>query len=69
VGERDGIFPYPTRVKLDAYALVNLAASYDITRNIQFFLRVDNLFDRVYEEIKGYGTARRSLYGGLRATL
>lgn len=69
VGERDGIFPYPTRVKLDAYTLVNLAVSYDISRNIQFFLRVDNLFDRVYEEIKGYGTARRSFYGGLRVTL
>jgi outer membrane cobalamin receptor len=30
---------------------------------------MDNLFDRIYEEIKGFGTARRSLYGGFRVTL
>ena len=69
VGDRDGIFPYPLRIKLDSYTLINLAVSYDITQNFQFFLRMDNLSDRIFEEIKGYGTARRSLYGGLRLTL
>jgi outer membrane cobalamin receptor len=32
------------------------------------FVRVENLFDRVYEEVTGYGTAGRSLYAGLTAS-
>ena len=67
VGERDDWYPYSNRVEAEAYTLINLAASYDITGNVQFFCRMDNLFDRDYEEITGYGTAGRSFYGGLKA--
>lgn len=55
-----------TAVKVKDYVLVNLAASYDITRNVQIFGRVDNLFDRQYEEVAGYGTAGISGYGGVK---
>ncbi|MBA7490465.1 Vitamin B12 transporter BtuB [subsurface metagenome] len=68
VGERDDLYPYPYRVEAEAYTLINLAAFYDITENLQLFCRMDNLFDKDYEEIKGWGTARRSFYGGLKAT-
>jgi len=57
-----------TTVKLKNYLLVNLAASYDITRNLQIFGRVDNLLDRSYEEVLGYGTAGISAYGGVKVS-
>ena len=54
--------------KLGGYTLVNLAGSYDITKNLQLFGRVDNLFDREYEEVYGYGTPGISAYGGVKVS-
>ncbi len=56
----------PRRVKLDQYTLVNLAASYDITKNFQLFGRVENLLDKEYEEVKGYGIPGLSFFGGIK---
>jgi vitamin B12 transporter len=58
-------FP-PTRVALSNYALINLAASYDLSSHLHIFGRVENLLDEDYEEISGYGTPGRSVFGGLR---
>ena len=44
----------------------NLAATYDINRQVQGYLRVDNLFDRHYEELLFFGTPGRSVFGGIR---
>ncbi len=55
-----------TRVKMPNYVVVNLAASYDICKNFQIFGRVDNLLDRNYEEVKGYGASRIAAYGGVK---
>jgi vitamin B12 transporter len=69
VGERFdydySTFP-ATRVKLSQYALVNLAASYDVTPHFQIFGRVENLVNEDYEEVLGYGTPGRSVFGGLK---
>jgi len=69
VGKRDdkdfSISP-PRRVKLDQYTLVNLAASYDISKNFQLFGRVENLLDKEYEEAKGFGTPGLSFFGGIK---
>jgi vitamin B12 transporter len=54
------------RVRLGGYALVNLAASYDIADNVRISGRVDNLFDKDYEEVCGYGTYGISAYAGMR---
>jgi len=58
-------FP-PTRVSLSKYALIDLAASYDLTPHLQIFGRVENLLDEDYEEISGYGVVGRSVFGGLK---
>lgn len=71
VGARDDLdfSSYPTaRVNLTGYALVNLAGSYDITEHVQIFARVDNLFDKRYEEVLGYGVAGVSGFGGVKVT-
>jgi len=57
-----------TRVKMGEYLVVNLAASYDISKSIRIFGRVDNLFDRSYEEVAGYGTAGISAFGGIKVS-
>jgi vitamin B12 transporter len=46
--------------------VVNLAASYNVTKNWQAYVRVDNLFNETYEEIFPFGTPIRSIYGGVR---
>jgi len=66
VGKRDDWAPYPKRGEVGGYTLVNLAASYDIFKNIQVFGRVENLFDRKYEDVWGYGTPGLSLFGGIK---
>ncbi|MEW6419512.1 MAG: TonB-dependent receptor [Nitrospirota bacterium] len=67
VGKRDDMDPDTyERVKAGDYTLINLAASYDITKNIQVFSRIDNLFDQDYEEVKGYGTPKFSIFGGIK---
>ncbi len=53
---------------LEDYTVVNLAANYDMTEKTQLFARVENLFNREYEEAAGYETADFSLFGGFRMT-
>lgn len=67
VGTRTDLV-YPNRVKMSGYTLVNLAAAYDITKNLQVFGRIDNLLDKSYEEVVGYGTPGLSAFAGLKAS-
>jgi len=52
--------------KLDAYTLVNLSASYDLTDYLQIYGRIDNLFDVYYEEAWSYATPGFSAYAGIK---
>ncbi|MBM4306122.1 MAG: TonB-dependent receptor [Deltaproteobacteria bacterium] len=69
VGKRDdmdwSVWP-ARRVELDGYTLVNLAVSYEIFEHFQIFGRVENLFDKKYEEAKGWGTPGLSFFGGIK---
>ncbi len=71
-GSREDIdyneFP-PARITLGGYALVDLAASYELTEIFEIFTRVENLFDKEYEEVYGYGTLGCAAYGGIKVTL
>jgi vitamin B12 transporter len=72
VGERDdkdfSIYP-SARVTIPDYTLVNLAASYKIINYLELTARVENLFDKQYEEVLYYGTLGRSFYVGMNLTL
>jgi vitamin B12 transporter len=50
---------------LDEYVTVNLNATYNWRPRCQFFGRIDNLFDELYEEVAGFGVAGISAYGGV----
>jgi vitamin B12 transporter len=45
-----------------------MAASYDITKNLQVFSRIENLFDKKYQEVYGYETMGRSFYAGIKGS-
>ncbi|MBI5406098.1 MAG: TonB-dependent receptor [Nitrospirae bacterium] len=53
---------------LAAYSRVDLLTAYRISKMTEIFGRIENLFDKGYEEVKGYSTAGVSSYGGLRMT-
>jgi len=57
-----------TPVEMGGYLLVNLAASYDINKWLRLFARVENLLDRRYEEVKGYGAPGIGGFGGVRVS-
>ncbi|MCW8803924.1 MAG: TonB-dependent receptor [Ignavibacteriaceae bacterium] len=67
VGEREepDFINYPSRIKMPNYFLVNLAAHYDLFSFLRLQGRIENLLNKQYEEIYGYGTARLSVYGGI----
>ena len=66
VGDREDIDPVSyARVKNPSYDVVHLQANYQVRESCKISMRIQNLLDRQYEEIIGYGTAGRSFYIGL----
>ncbi len=57
-----------SRQTLNGYALVNLAAGYRVTENVEIFGRVENLLDTEYEDVYTYQTPGRAIYAGVRAS-
>ncbi len=58
-----------TRVTLDGYALVNVAASLDVNDRLQLFARAENLLDETYTEVFGYRSPGAAGYLGVRLRL
>lgn len=54
--------------KTKPYTKVDLSTSYCLTKNFQIFGRIENLWDRRYEEVRGYSTPGRSFYAGGKVT-
>lgn len=52
--------------RLRAFDVWNLIANYDVTRNVQAYVRADNLFNEKYEEILNFGTPVRSVFAGVK---
>jgi vitamin B12 transporter len=75
VGKRPDLdfaqFPSP-RVTLPAYTKVDLSAEYPVAGfsrgGLSLTARVDNLFNRKYEEVLNFATPRRTIFVGARAT-
>ena len=53
------------RVRQNGFVTANLAAAYDITKNFRIFARVENLFDRDYEDPNGFEQPGIGAFGGL----
>ena len=63
----DNAFISASNRTLDAYARVDLAASWRLNKTWQFFLAVDNLFNADYEEAIGFPAPGIQPRGGVRA--
>lgn len=57
------------RVTLPDYYIINIAASFKVIEYLQLTGRIENLFNKEYEEVLYYGTLGRSFYLGLNLNL
>jgi vitamin B12 transporter len=61
---------YPARrTTLGGYGLVNVTVSYQLTERVELLSRIDNLFDKEYEDVYGFGTFGAAAYAGLKLSL
>jgi vitamin B12 transporter len=72
VGKRKEVYGYdkygnsvPT---LDSYFVANVSVSYKLQPSVELYGRIDNLFDKYYEEAWSYATPGRSAYAGVKVT-
>jgi vitamin B12 transporter len=57
-----------SRVTLDPYWLVTIAASYKVMPAVELFGRVENLLDQHYQEVYGFEAAPLEAFAGVRFT-
>jgi vitamin B12 transporter len=70
VGERADIaIVSGERIYTGSYTVVNLAGSYQLGERVRLFARIDNLFDRDYEDPDGFAHPGLSAFAGLRLTM
>ncbi len=55
-------------VKAPGYAVVNLAANYAVNDNVTVFGRINNLFNKQYEDPLGFLRPGFGIFGGIRVT-
>ncbi|MFL6600075.1 MAG: TonB-dependent receptor plug domain-containing protein [Steroidobacteraceae bacterium] len=65
-GNRDFSVP---RLRAPGYTIVNLAASFDIDRHFTVFGRIENLFDRHFQNPVGFLQPTLAAYMGIRAQI
>jgi vitamin B12 transporter len=51
---------------IGSFYVWNLSATYEINKSFQLYTRVDNIFNRKYEEVLFFGTPVRSVFAGVR---
>lgn len=51
--------------QMPSFTLARIAASWKVTDNLEVFGRVENVFNKKYQQYYGYGTQKISFYGGL----
>jgi vitamin B12 transporter len=63
IGSRDSYYHHET----GRYFVANAKALYHCNKTFDVYLKLNNIFDRIYETTEYYGTARRSFYVGFSA--
>jgi len=64
------IFSTPaSTVRLDGYLLANIAASFDLDKQVQLIGRVENAFDKKYQDVFGFASPGFGTYVGIRVSL
>ncbi len=68
VGARNNDIANSPGQRLGSFGVVNVAASYEVTKHWQVYTRIENLLGQDYEEILGFGAPIRSIFGGVKFT-
>lgn len=57
-----------TKKKINSYAYVNVGGKYKLLQHLACFGRIENLNNKAFEEVFGYGTRGRAFYMGVEVT-
>lgn len=60
--------PFNT-LQTPGFAVLNVGGDFAVNERFTLYGRIENLLDREYQEVRGYGTPDRSFYVGVRAGL
>lgn len=63
----NGISTDPFSPETAAWTRADFRTSYQVNENFEIYGRIDNLFNKEYQQVFGYGTPDRSIFGGVRA--
>ncbi|MBD3841771.1 MAG: TonB-dependent receptor, partial [Campylobacterales bacterium] len=50
------------------YTVLNTVVNYEYKRNLNLYLKINNITDKNYQEVDGYATSPRAYYVGINAT-
>ena len=64
--QQDNAFGPFRQERLGGYVLLNAAASYRLSDQVEVFVRAENLLNQSYEEVYTFGTPGISAFGGVR---
>ena len=71
-GKRMDTYYSPTystyKVKLPSYTLANLGVNYKVADSLTIYANLNNVFNKKYENVLGYGQDGRHVYVGLRGS-
>jgi vitamin B12 transporter len=56
----------PAIVPLEDFAVLDLSATFNVTKSVQLYGRIENALDEDYREVAGFNTAGRAAYVGFR---
>lgn len=56
-----------TKRTISPYGIIHIGGAYDVYKHASFFWRIENLTNKRYEEVYGYGTRGRGFFMGLEA--
>ena len=66
VGKR--IDTFPMRTQMPSYTLANIGMNYQIVPNLTIYANLNNVFNKKYENVLGYGQDGRNVYVGLKGS-
>ncbi len=53
--------------KVKEFVVLRSVVNYDMSKHFSVYLKTDNMFNKYYEEVRGYGTTPFSMYCGVKA--
>ncbi len=69
IGQRRDINATGQVILVKAYTVADLQGQYRLLENLNIFARLENVLNRQYQEVYGYSTSGRALFGGIDMTL